>query len=225
MRNLSKTWTGVHHLVQFKAGSVTLEGNLSVPDRAKGLVIFIHGSGSSRYSPRNQLVAGVLNTAGLGTLLFDLLTPEEERTDITTAQWRFDVGMLSERVVDATKWVIDHDETAKLPIGYFGASTGAAAALVASTVLPDNIKAIVSRGGRPDLAASTLSRVTAPTLLIVGGRDMPVIDLNSKAIDLMTACRIKKLEIVPRATHLFEEAGTLEKVADLAAVWFHHYVT
>ena len=182
------------------------------------LVLFAHGSGSSRHSPRNQFVARTLNRAGLGTFLFDLLTPEEEALDIYTREHRFNIGLLAERLVAATKWAPQQEETRDLHIGYFGSSTGGAAALVAAAELPPDIGAVVSRGGRPDLAGDALPRVQAPTLLIVGGNDEVVIDLNEMARDQMR-CEVK-LEIIPGATHLFEESGTLEQVAKLASDWF-----
>jgi dienelactone hydrolase len=182
------------------------------------LVLFAHGSGSSRHSPRNQFVARTLNRAGLGTFLFDLLTPEEEALDIYTREHRFNIGLLAERLVHATKWARQQEETRDLHIGYFGSSTGGAAALVAAAELPPDIGAVVSRGGRPDLAGDALPRVQAPTLLIVGGNDEVVIDLNEMARDQMR-CEVK-LEIIPGATHLFEESGTLEQVAKLASDWF-----
>ena len=182
------------------------------------LVLFAHGSGSSRHSPRNQFVARTLNRAGLGTFLFDLLTPEEEALDIYTREHRFNIGLLANRLVHATKWARQQEETRDLHIGYFGSSTGGAAALVAAAELPPDIGAVVSRGGRPDLAGDALPRVQAPTLLIVGGNDEVVIDLNEMARDQMR-CEVK-LEIIPGATHLFEESGTLEQVAKLASDWF-----
>ena len=210
-------------LVHVKIGKIVLEGNLVIPKGSQGIVLFAHGSGSSRHSPRNQYVAGVLQEAGLGTLLIDLLTVAEERVDAYTMHLRFDIGLLAERLAGATDWLVDNQETRQLNIGYFGASTGAAAALVAATKHPDVIKAVVSRGGRPDLAGPSLPHVKAPTLLIVGGDDTPVIDLNEQAREQMrTEC---KIVIVPGATHLFEEPGTLEQVARLAAEWFTKYLT
>ncbi len=204
--------------VRVIAGPVTLEGNLAVPERARGVVLFAHGSGSSRMSPRNRYVARMLNEAGLATLLIDLLTLEEEVLDDLTAQLRFDVGMLAERVVGATEWLLQHPGTGHLDIGYFGASTGAAAALIAASERPDEVGAVVSRGGRPDLAEPALHGVKAPTLLIVGGNDEPVIDMNRDAMAHMRA--ETRLVIVPGATHLFEEPGALEEVAHLARDWF-----
>jgi dienelactone hydrolase len=204
--------------VTIPAGSVTLHGDLARPDDCRGIVLFAHGSGSSRLSPRNRYVAGALREAGLATLLMDLLTEDEESVDRRTAHLRFDIALLAERLVAATSWLAAEPATRGLAIGYFGASTGAGAALVAAARRPEVVRAIVSRGGRPDLAGDALGRVKAPTLLIVGGHDMPVIDMNR---DAMTHMRTEvKLEIVPGATHLFEEPGTLEVVARLARDWF-----
>jgi putative phosphoribosyl transferase len=204
--------------VQIPAGRAALSGNLTIPENAMALVLFAHGSGSSRHSPRNQFVARTLNRAGLGTLLFDLLTPEEEALDIYTREHRFNIGLLAERLVHATKWARQQEETRHQPIGYFGSSTGGAAALVAAAELPQDVGAVVSRGGRPDLAGDALPKVQAPTLLIVGGKDDIVIELNEMARDQM-GCEVK-LEIIPDATHLFEEPGALEQVAKLASDWF-----
>ena len=204
--------------VQIPAGRAVLSGNLTIPQNAMALVLFAHGSGSSRHSPRNQFVARTLNRAGLGTLLFDLLTPEEEALDIYTREHRFNISLLAERLVHATKWAGQQEETRDLLIGYFGSSTGGAAALVAAAELSPDVGAVVSRGGRPDLAGDTLPKVQAPTLLIVGGNDDIVIELNEMARDRMR-CEVK-LEIIPRATHLFEEAEALEQVAKLASDWF-----
>jgi dienelactone hydrolase len=204
--------------VQIPAGHVVLSGNLTIPDNAVGLVLFAHGSGSSRHSPRNQFVAHTLNDGGLATLLFDLLTPDEEATDMRTREHRFNIGLLAERLVHATRWAKQQDETRDLRLGYFGSSTGGGAALVAAAEMPQDVSAIVSRGGRPDLAGDALPKVNAPTLLIVGGNDDIVIELNEMARDQMR-CEVK-LEIVPGATHLFEEPGALEKVAKLARDWF-----
>jgi len=204
--------------VDIQIGKLTLHGNLVVPDKAKGIVVFAHGSGSSRFSTRNNFVAGVLQKKGIATLLMDLLTEKEEVIDNQTAELRFDIPMLAERVVGATAWLKDQKEMKSLKIGYFGASTGAAAALIAAAKLPDDVFAVVSRGGRPDLAMEFLPKVKAPTLLIVGGNDGQVIGMNEEALAKLT-CE-KKMEIVPGATHLFEEPGTLEKAADLAAQWF-----
>ena len=204
--------------VQIHAGRAVLSGNLNVPENADALVLFAHGSGSSRHSPRNQFVARTLNDVGLATLLFDLLTQEEEAIDTQTRELRFSIHLLAERLVHATKWAKQQPHTCDLRIGYFGSSTGGAAALVAAVELPQDIGAVVSRGGRPDLAGETLPKVKAPTLLIVGGNDDIVIELNEQARDRMR-CEVK-LEIVPGATHLFEEAGALEQVATLASDWF-----
>jgi dienelactone hydrolase len=211
-------------LVQIEAASVQLEGNLSVPSEARALVLFAHGSGSSRHSPRNRSVAQVLREAGLATFLIDLLTTEEEAVDAHTAHLRFNIDLLAERLIGATDWLLQNPRTAKLTIGYFGASTGAAAALVAAAQRPEVIHAVVSRGGRPDLAGPALSNVRAPTLLIVGGADFPVIGLNRKALDELAPAE-KQLVIVPSATHLFEEPGALEEVARLAADWFRRYLS
>ena len=204
--------------VRIPAGRVTLDGNLTVVDAATAIVLFVHGSGSSRHSPRNQFVARTLNNGGLATLLFDLLTPEEEGIDARTAELRFNIKLLVERLVHATKWAKQQEQTRNLRIGYFGSSTGGAAALVAAAEIPQDVGAVVSRGGRPDLAGEALPKVQAPTLLIVGGNDDIVIELNEQARDRMR-CEVK-LEIVPGATHLFEEAGALERVAQLASDWF-----
>ena len=204
--------------VRVPADPTTLEGNLTIPDGVIGLVLFVHGSGSSRHSPRNRFVAHTLNEAGLATLLFDLLTPEEEEIDQWTREHRFNIGLLAERLVHATKWAKQQEQSRNLQIGYFGSSTGAAAALVAAAEILQDVGAVVSRGGRPDLAGDTLPKVKAPTLLIVGGNDDVVMELNEQARDRMR-CEVK-LEIVPGATHLFEEPGALEKVSKLASDWF-----
>jgi len=196
-----------------------LEGDLVIPEKATAIIAFAHGSGSSRHSPRNQYVAHVLQKGGLATLLFDLLTAEEERIDVRTAQLRFDIALLARRLSEATAWLKKDADTRDLLIGYFGASTGAAAALVAAAQRPGDVFAVVSRGGRPDLAGASLPLVKASTLLIVGGDDTPVIDMNEDAFRQLRM-EEKKLEIVPGATHLFEESGTLEKVASLARDWF-----
>src|SRR5438067_9226991 len=204
--------------VQIPAGSATLDGNLTTVDQTEAFVLFAHGSGSSRHSPRNQFVARTLNEAGLATLLFDLLTPEEESVDLYTREHRFDIGLLAERLVYATKWAKEQKQTRDLRVGYFGSSTGGGAALVAAAELPNEVGAVVSRGGRPDLAGKALPEVKAPTLLIVGGEDHVVIDLNEQARSQMKSeC---KIDIVPGATHLFEEPGMLEKAARLASDWF-----
>ena len=204
--------------VQIHAGRAVLSGNLHLPEDASALVLFAHGSGSSRHSPRNQFVARTLNDAGLATLLFDLLTPEEEAIDMQTRELRFNIHLLAERLVHATKWVKQQKQTSDLQIGYFGTSTGGAAALVAAAKISEDVGAVVSRGGRPDLAGDALPKVQAPTLLIVGGNDDIVIELNEQARDRMH-CEVK-LQSVPGATHLFEESGALEKVAQLASDWF-----
>lgn len=210
-------------VVKIAAAGVTLDGNLVIPEGSRGLVVFAHGSGSSRKSPRNRYVAGVLNAGKIATLLMDLLTPDEEAQDLLTARFRFDIPVLAERVIGATDWVTSHREKQNLAVGYFGASTGAAAALVAAAVRPDVIRAIVSRGGRPDLAGSSLAHVGAPTLLIVGSEDDVVIRLNQEALKQLQV--EKKLEIIPGATHLFEEKGALQKVAVLAREWFARWLS
>jgi dienelactone hydrolase len=209
--------------IQIPINSITLEGNLTIPEGAKGIVVFAHGSGSSRFSSRNRYVAQELQKEGLGTLLFDLLTAEEERIDMVTAHLRFDIDLLANRLVEVTNWLLSNHDTKKLNIGYFGASTGAAAALIAAKEHADTVKAVVSRGGRPDLAEKALPDVKAPTLLIVGGNDFQVIQMNQWALDRLKAEK-KELKIVPGATHLFEEPGTLEEVADLAGGWFKRYL-
>jgi putative phosphoribosyl transferase len=208
--------------VQIPSGAARLHGTLQIPAGASGIVVFAHGSGSSRFSPRNQYVAGVIRDAGLGTLLFDLLTPEEETVDVQTRHLRFDIELLATRLVDAATWLAHIDATRHLRVGYFGASTGGGAALVAAARLEHVIGAVVSRGGRPDLAGAALPRVVSPTLLIVGGRDTTVIHLNEAAYAQLR-CQ-KALEIVPGATHLFEEPGALEHVAQLAAGWFQQHL-
>ncbi len=199
-------------------GEESIAGSLVMPPSAVGLVLFAHGSGSSRFSPRNRFVSDFLNDAGLATLLLDLLTPREARIDAYTTQFRFDIELLASRLVTATRRCMEIEELQNLPYGYFGASTGAAAALIAEVQSPVPITAIVSRGGRPDLAADVLPRVRAPTLLIVGGNDDVVIELNRRALALIKAP--KALEIIPGATHLFEEPGALERVAELSRDWF-----
>lgn len=199
-----------------------LGADVRIPAGARGLIIFAHGSGSSRLSRRNRFVASVLNQAGFATLLLDLLTAPEEEIDAQTGRLRFDVSLLATRLVQATEWAAEENVLSGLAPAYFGASTGAAGALIASTEVMNRIRAIVSRGGRPDLAGPALERVKAPTLLIVGGADLPVVELNEKAL-VQLQCE-KKLEIVAGATHLFEEPGTLEQVAMLARDWFEHYL-
>jgi pimeloyl-ACP methyl ester carboxylesterase len=208
--------------VTVQAGAVALEGVLAIPERAEGMVLFAHGSGSSRFSPRNRYVADFLNEGRLGTLLLDLLTAEESEIDERTGALRFDIELLSRRLAGAVDWLGARTETRDLWIGIFGASTGAAAALNAAAERPARVAAVVSRGGRPDLAMAALSRVRAPTLLIVGGLDGPVIGMNRRAAEALE-CE-HRVEIVPGATHLFEEPGKLEKVAQLARTWFRRYL-
>ncbi len=205
-----------------EVAGVVLDADIAVPDQVWGVVLFAHGSGSSRHSPRNRYVAGELQRAGLATVLADLLTPEEEQLDARTGHLRFDIGLLARRVMALTDWVVRHDETMALPVGLFGASTGAAAALVAAAERVEAVVAVVSRGGRPDLAGEHLCAVRQPTLLIVGGNDDVVIDLNRRAMELLAG--ETRLEIVPGATHLFQEPGALEKVAHLAADWFGRHL-
>jgi putative phosphoribosyl transferase len=213
---------GGERSVYIPAGPVTLEGDLTLPAGAFGIVLFAHGSGSSRHSPRNRYVARLLNEARLGTLLIDLLTVQEEAVDRRTGHLRFDIELLAERLIVTTDWLLREPDTGGLPVGYFGASTGAAAALVAAAERPQAVHAVVSRGGRPDLAGPALSRVQAPTLLIVGGNDIPVIELNRQALAQLRA--EKRLVIVPGATHLFEEPGALDQVAGYAREWFERYL-
>ena len=201
---------------------ITLNADLVVPPLAEGAVLFAHGSGSSRFSPRNQSVAAELNDAGFATLLLDLLTPSEERWDATSGALRFDVQLLAGRLIAATDWAGAQSETADLGVGYFGASTGAAAALLAAASRQDVVRAVVSRGGRPDLAGPLLAKVRAPTLLIVGGADAAVLELNRDALQQLR-CE-KELAIVAQATHLFEEPGALEQVARLAEEWYRRYL-
>jgi putative phosphoribosyl transferase len=212
----------VHESVRIDAGPVTLDGDLRVPDRAAGLVIFAHGSGSSRFSRRNRSVASALEAAGFATLLIDLLTREEEAIDERTREYRFDIDLLGRRVVGVTDWVRSRPDLHHLAIAYFGASTGAAAALIAAAARPEVTRAVISRGGRPDLAGDALPLVHAPTLLIVGGDDEPVVELNREAMVRMRAP--VDLEIVNGATHLFEEPGALEEVAQLAADWCRRHL-
>lgn len=208
--------------VDMVAGEIHLKGDLFLPDDALGLVIFAHGSGSSRFSSRNRYVASVIQNAGIGTLLFDLLMKEEERAERHTRHLRFDIPLLTERLEAIVKWALSYPDTNGLPIGLFGASTGAAAALSAAASLGDTVAAVVSRGGRPDLADKALPNVTAPVLLIVGGHDGSVIELNEIAYREINS--EKELKIVRGATHLFEEPGALEAVADMAAEWFKKYL-
>jgi dienelactone hydrolase len=218
-----QTEPGVSALpVQVPVGDAQLHGDLRLPDTALGIVLFAHGSGSSRHSRRNQYVARELETRGLGTLPIDLLTSEEEAVDDRTAQYRFDIPMLAERLVMIVEWLRGRRDTSSLPIGLFGASTGGGAALIAAAHRPKQIAAVVSRGGRPDLARDALATVRAPTLLIVGGLDIPVIQMNREAMRQMRG--EVKLQIVPGATHLFEQPGTLERVAELAGNWFVRYL-
>lgn len=208
--------------VRVPIGDQSLNGDLGIPPRAHGIVVFAHGSGSSRHSSRNQYVARALERRDLATLLIDLLTPEEESIDDRTAQYRFDIPMLAQRLVTIVDWLRDRKETASLPIGLFGASTGGGAALMAAADRPHEIAAVVSRGGRPDLAGPSMAKVTTPTLLIVGGLDAPVIQMNRDAMRQMGG--EVTLEIVAGATHLFEEPGTLERVAELAGDWFARHL-
>jgi putative phosphoribosyl transferase len=210
------------YIVRVTIGPVALDGVLRVPEKARAVVLFAHGSGSGRHSPRNRYVAGLLNEAEIATLLVDLLTADEEAIDARTGHLRFDIELLAQRLVGATDWLIQRPDTRHLAIGYFGASTGAAAALVAATQRSDVIGAIVSRGGRPDLAGAALPHVRAPTLLIVGGRDVQVIELNRIALAEL-GCE-KQLIIIPGATHLFEEPGALDEVARLACEWFQRHL-
>ena len=204
--------------VRIPVDGKTIDGNLAVPRGARSVVVFAHGSGSSRFSPRNTRVARAINEAGLATFLIDLLTGDEEVVDVVTAQFRFDIELLARRLMNTTEWLTKNVVTKDLTVGYFGASTGAAAALIAAAKRPDDVKAVVSRGGRPDLALKYLAKVKAPTLLIVGGSDPEVLELNKEALEKLNV--EKKLEVVPGATHLFEEPGTLEEVARLAVDWF-----
>jgi putative phosphoribosyl transferase len=208
--------------MKIPVGEIVVEGILTLPPYTKGVVLFAHGSGSSRFSTRNQYVAKEFNKAKIGTLLFDLLTQEEEETDIVTAEYRFNIPLLADRLIGATEWLRNDPKTKLLAFGYFGASTGAAAALIAAAKLPSEIVAIVSRGGRPDLAGEFLQRVVAPTLLLVGGLDTEVIELNRHAMDQMKSK--KKLVVVSGATHLFEEPGTLEEVAKFSIDWIQRYI-
>jgi dienelactone hydrolase len=208
--------------ISIPSGNIRLDGDLEIPGGATGLVLFAHGSGSSRKSPRNRFVARKFQERHLGTLLFDLLTPEEESVDMYTRHLKFDIGLLGKRLVDAVKWTAQNEKTRDLKIGLFGASTGAAAALVAAAELGDRVSAVVSRGGRPDLAGECLPMVKAPVLLIIGGLDEIVIDLNKLAFHQLE-CE-KELRIVPGATHLFEEPGALERVAEMASGWFKEHL-
>lgn len=218
---MSKTST-IGEEVSIVAGNVTVQGNLVIPKNAKGIVLFAHGSGSSRFSPRNQYVAKQLQQGNIATLLMDLLTLEEDAIDAQTREFRFDINLLATRLQHATDWLAHNERTHKLGIGYFGSSTGAAAALIAAAEKGKSIKTVVSRGGRPDLAGPFLVKVQSPTLLIVGGNDYSVIELNQEALNLLH-CK-KKMEIVPGATHLFEEPGKLEQVAQIARAWFTEFL-
>jgi putative phosphoribosyl transferase len=220
MIHTAPTGTARARDVQIRSGAAMLHGDLSIPTGAHGVVLFAHGSGSSRHSPRNQFVARTIREAGVGALLFDLLTAEEEAVDAGSGHLRFDIGLLAARLIDATYWL--KGELDYLRVGYFGSSTGGGAALVAAAELGEIVSAVVSRGGRPDLAGDVLPQVKSPTLLIVGGLDYPVIEMNEEALARLR-CE-KELKIVPGATHLFEEPGTLEQVADLAAEWFQRHL-
>jgi putative phosphoribosyl transferase len=222
MKQTGHTATARSRSEQIPSGQIMLDGELSVPVRATGVVLFAHGSGSSRHSPRNQFVARTIREAGVGTPLFDLLTRQEEALDISTRHLRFDIGLLAERLVDATNWIKTEPDTSHLRVGYFGSSTGGGTALVAAAEVGEEIGAVVSRGGRPDLAGEALADVKSPTLLIVGGLDHPVIRMNEDAYHQLQ-CE-KELRIIPGATHLFEEPGTLEQVARLAADWFQGHL-
>lgn len=216
------SWQKISREVKIPGGQVQLSGHMEGPDAAEGIVVFVHGSGSSRFSPRNQQVAARLRAAGLATLLFDLLTPEEDIVDRGTRAYRFDIDLLAKRLIRTTDWLDGDPSTLSMPVGYFGASTGAAAALIAAAERPERISAVVSRGGRPDLAMNSLPQVKAPTLLIVGGMDTEVIRLNKQAA--MALPDVCELSIVPGATHLFEEGDTLSQAADQASQWFVKYL-
>jgi dienelactone hydrolase len=209
--------------IEIPADEVLLQDDLTIPPHARGIVVFAHGSGSGRFSPRNRAVANVLVQAGLATLLMDLLTAQEETVDLRTRHLRFDVALLGRRVIATIDWLATDPTVTQLPVGCFGASTGAAAALIAAADRPERVRAVVSRGGRPDLAGEALRRVTAPTLLIVGGNDVEVLRLNQQALSAIAGKA--RLEIVPGATHLFEEPGALERVALLARDWFLRHLT
>lgn len=214
-----------YRYVKIPTRDATLEGNLGIREGSDGIVVFIHGSGSSRHSPRNQYVAEKLQEAGLATLLFDLLTEEEEAVDMRTRELRFDINLLSRRAVEVIDWVQEQPYAQDWKVGTFGSSTGAAAALIAAAQKPQAVRAVVSRGGRPDLAEGWLGIVKAPTLLIVGGLDKPVIGMNEEALQQMQPLPEKKLTILPGATHLFQEEGALERVAELASDWFRRYLS
>lgn len=208
--------------IQIPIENIALDGELHIPLKAKGIVLFAHGSGSSRFSPRNQFVAKYLRSQQLGTLFIDLLTPEEGKKDDITRELRFNIDLLADRLQGITRWLVQDARTRSSKIGYFGSSTGAAAALIAAAKLPGAVSAVVSRGGRPDLAKESLPLVQAPSLFIVGGADYGVIELNQEAFEKLQC--IKQFQIVPHATHLFEEAGALEKVAEIAGLWFLKYL-
>lgn len=210
------------HPITIPCDEFQLDGLLHIPQDVTGIIIFAHGSGSSRFSPRNQSIARFLQQSKFSTLLFDLLTPEEDEIDTQTMEYRFDIPFLTTRLITVTEWMANNPMLENIPIGYFGASTGGGAALLAAAKRPDNVKAVVSRGGRPDLAGAALSEVKAATLLIVGGNDQTVIELNQKAYEKLNC--VKELEIVPGATHLFEEPGKLQEVAHLADRWFRKYL-
>jgi len=222
MSQLAPGPSAMERPVRLELADVVLNADLSLPADPRGLIVFAHGSGSSRHSSRNRAVAEVLHQAHFGTLLLDLLTEDEERTDVVTAEFRFDIPLLGERVVAAIDWSVAHEATQPLRLGLFGASTGAAAALIAAAKRPNAVRAVVSRGGRPDLAGDSLRAVVAPTLLVVGGRDDVVIQLNRQALEQLRAP--KELQIVPGASHLFEEPGTLAQAAQLASDWFVSYL-
>jgi len=222
MKQVAPAVSVLERPILVELADVALNGDLSLPADARGLVVFAHGSGSSRHSSRNRAVAEALHQGRLGTLLLDLLTEHEERSDEVTAEFRFDIPLLGERVIAAVDWTAAHEPTSPLPLGLFGASTGAAAALIAAAKRPKKVRAVVSRGGRPDLAADALEAVRAPTLLIVGGRDDVVIELNREAHGRLSAT--KELQIVAGATHLFEEPGALDRVAQLAKDWFTRHL-
>lgn len=210
--------------IQINTEGLIINGTLVVPKRARGIVIFAHGSGSGRFSPRNKFVAEQLSQSDIATLLIDLLTEEEERVDEVSGEYRFNIDLLASRLVYATHFINQNPQTKLLKVGFFGASTGAAAALVAAAQLPERIEAVVSRGGRPDLAGEALGRVKAPILLLVGGEDHQVIELNKQALEKLDLVKNKELVIIPGATHLFEEPGALEDVADFATEWFKKYL-
>jgi dienelactone hydrolase len=214
--------TSLESALKIPVGNVEVEGNMFLPPGASGIVVFAHGSGSSRFSPRNQYVAKEINKANIGTLLFDLLTPGEEEEDELTGEYRSDIALLAQRLIGVTQWLRNDPSTQNYRLGYFGASTGAAAALIAAAKLPEAVSVVVSRGGRPDLAGEYLGQVQAPTLLLVGGWDEEVIELNKQAQQQMT--NENKLVIIPAATHLFEEPGKLEEVARFATDWFKRFL-